>query len=223
MLHAPCMPLTSSGIQTGTRSHSTWQTAWAARRSRSYPRRHGRSGTASVSVHVRDLSQLFNSLDPSPFWDRDLDRSAAAFIEDEFSDRRSADAWHLNVTTQGDTDLAGHLQTAVESYYGRMASTVRRELIEHRRMAHLALGIGLAVFALAVTLREALVRGFMDFAPTLGEGLIVLGWIALWRPTEMLAYEWIPLVRRRRLYERLAGMRVAVLREPSSVVPQVRG
>jgi hypothetical protein len=32
------------------------------------------AGTATVSVHVRDFAQLFNSLDPSPFWDRDLDR-----------------------------------------------------------------------------------------------------------------------------------------------------
>jgi len=41
-------------------------------------------------------SRLFNSLDPSPFWDRDLDRSAAELIEDEFRDQQSAgvaDLW----------------------------------------------------------------------------------------------------------------------------------
>jgi len=55
-------------------------------------RRHGKAGgsTASVSIHVRDLAQMFNSLDPSPFWDRDLDRAAAEFIEEEFRERRSA-------------------------------------------------------------------------------------------------------------------------------------
>jgi hypothetical protein len=36
---------------------------------------------ASVSIHVRDLSQMFSSLGPSPFWDRELDHNAAAFIE----------------------------------------------------------------------------------------------------------------------------------------------
>jgi hypothetical protein len=30
---------------------------------------------------------MFNSLDPAPFWDRDLDREAAGFIEEEFSDK----------------------------------------------------------------------------------------------------------------------------------------
>ena len=42
--------------------------------------RAGRS--AAVNIHVRDLTQLLNSLDPSPFWDRDLDPIAAEFIEE---------------------------------------------------------------------------------------------------------------------------------------------
>ena len=36
-----------------------------------------RSGAATVSIHVRAVAQMFNSLDPAPFWDRDLDRDAA--------------------------------------------------------------------------------------------------------------------------------------------------
>jgi hypothetical protein len=146
------------------------------RQPRSGVHHHARhpAGAAAVSVHVRDLSQMFSSLDPSPFWDRDLDQNAATFIEDEFRDKRTAADWHLNVHTQENAALAGDLQTAVENYYGRMANIARRELLEH------------------------------------DEGLIILGWIALWRPAEMLAYEWIPLVRKRRLYERLAGVRVAV-------------
>ncbi len=170
---------------------------------------HGK-GAASVSVHVRDLSQMFSSLDPSPFWDRDLDHHAAAFIEDEFSEKRSAEVWHLNVHTQGETLLARDLQTAVENYYGRMASAARTQLSEHRRMVHIALVIGLAVFLLCMSARELLVR-FIDIVPrALDEGLIILAWIALWRPVEILAYEWAPLVRKRRFYERLAGVRVAV-------------
>ena len=45
---------------------------------------------ATVSIHVHDLAQMFNSLDPSPFWDRDLDRAAAEFIEEEFRDKQAA-------------------------------------------------------------------------------------------------------------------------------------
>ncbi|MEP7242085.1 MAG: hypothetical protein ABI885_00205 [Gammaproteobacteria bacterium] len=174
--------------------------------------------TASVSIHVRDLSQMLSSLDPSPFWDRDLDQNAAAFIEDEFSDKRSATAWHLHVHTHGDAALASDLQTAVENYYGRMAAAARRELFEHRRMGHIALIVGIIAFAICMTARELLLRFVAGLPQALDEGLIILGWIALWRPTEMLAYEWVPLVRKRRLYDRLAAVRVAVRSDPPAAL-----
>jgi hypothetical protein len=136
--------------------------------------------------------------------------NAAAFIEDEFSDKGSAAVWHLNIHAREGTALAPDLQTAVESYYGRMASAARRQLSEHRRMGHLALGIGFAVFLLCVSAREVITR-FIEVVPrALDEGLIILAWVALWRPVEILAYEWVPLVRKRRFYERLAGVRVTV-------------
>jgi hypothetical protein len=36
--------------------------------------------SAVIEVHVRELNQLFNSMDPSPFLDKDLDVDAAEFI-----------------------------------------------------------------------------------------------------------------------------------------------
>src|SRR3989442_6655319 len=36
--------------------------------------------TGVIEVHVRELSQLFNSMDPSPFLDKDLDVDAEEFI-----------------------------------------------------------------------------------------------------------------------------------------------
>jgi hypothetical protein len=173
-------------------------------------KRHRAVTSASVSLHVRDLSQMFNSLDPSPFWDRDLDRNAAAFIEDEFSDKRSAEVWHLHVQTHEGAELAADLQAAVENYYGRLAATARRELVEHRRMGHIALAFGLTFLLLSMSARELLLQLVEVLPRALDEGLIILAWVALWRPAEMLAYEWIPLIRKRRLYERLAGVSVAV-------------
>lgn len=173
-------------------------------------RRHRHGGSATVSVHVRDLAQLFNSLDPSPFWDRDLDRNAATFIEEEFAEKRGADAWHLNVHVADGHALAGDLQQAVTNYYGRLASSARRELRENLRLGELGLLGGIGVFLLCMGLRQ-LLQGALDNMPRiLDEGLIILAWLALWRPTEVVAYEWVPAYRRRRLYERLAAIRVSV-------------
>jgi hypothetical protein len=36
------------------------------------------------------------------------------------------------------------------------------------------------------------------------EGLIILGWVANWRPIQTFLYDWWPVARRRDLYRRLA-------------------
>jgi hypothetical protein len=170
-------------------------------------RHHGRSAT--VSIHVRDQAQLFNSLDPSPFWDRDLDRDAATFIEEEFAEKRHAEAWHLNVHVQEGEVLAEHLQQAVASYYTRLAGSARRELHEQLKLGQLALVGGIVIFLLSMGMRQIL-QSMASLPHILDEGLIILAWLALWRPTEVLVYEWVPLYRKRRLYERLAEIRVAI-------------
>lgn len=175
-------------------------------------RHHGRhaAGSATVSVHVRELARLFNSLDPSPFWDRDLDRAAAEFIEDEFRDKQSAEVWHLHVLVhEGDTS-ASDLQTAVESYFGRLANSARLAQREHLRMGQLALLGGVTIFLLSMGIRGILGRALGHLPSVLDEGLIILAWLALWRPAEALLYGWVPFYRSRRLFERLAGMRVSV-------------
>jgi hypothetical protein len=180
-------------------------------------RRHGqRAGTATVSVHVRELARVFNSLDPAPFWDRDLDPAAAEFIEDEFRDKQSADVWHLHVyVLEGDTG-ATDLQRAIESYYGRMANSARLEMHEHLRLGQVALAGGLGIFLLSMGARSIL-GGVLGHLPAmLDEGLIILAWLALWRPAEALIYGWVPFHRKRRRFERLAGIKVFVRLSPSS-------
>jgi hypothetical protein len=169
-----------------------------------------RSGSATVSIHVRDPAQLFNSLDPSPFWDRDLDPDAAAFIEEEFTEKRTAASWHLNVHVNDGPGIAADLQQAIRNYYVRLAESARRQLREQLRLGEFGLLGGVALFLLCMGLRQLLQGAFPDPSRVVDEGLIILAWLALWRPTEMLAYEWVPLFRRRRLYERLAAIRVAI-------------
>lgn len=174
------------------------------------------TAVATVSIHVRHLAQLFNSLDPSPFWDRDLDREAAEFIEEEFSEKRAERAWHLHVHTNEGDSLAADLQAAVEHYYERLAGSARRRLRDEMRLAQIALLGGLTIFLLSMTARGILGGVFHGSLPrVLDEGLIVLAWLALWRPAESLIYGWVPQYRKRRLYERLAAIQVSVRREPT--------
>jgi len=51
-----------------------------------------------------------------------------------------------------------------------------------------------------------LARGHLAgrFGEMIAEGLVILGWVANWRPIEMFLYDWWPIIRRRNLLRRLA-------------------
>lgn len=176
--------------------------------------RNRTSGEATVSIHVRELAQLSNSLDPSPMWDRDLERGVAEFIEDEFRDRRTARAWRLKVYAHESTAAASGLQSAISSYYRRLAKSARLTLREHLGVARIELLGGALIFLISTAVRS-LLENTLEHPPLLlDQGLIILAWLGLWRPTEALVYGWVPFYRRRRLFERLARVHVVVRGAP---------
>jgi hypothetical protein len=185
-----------------------------------FRRRITAHGTSTVSLRVRHLGQLFSSFDPSPFWDRDLDRDAATFVEEEFADRPRDRAWVLNISTADHYDYThSDVQEAVKHYYARLAESTRHSMREQLRIGRISLAVGIGVFVLCMAGRE-----LFESAPlprVLDEGLILLAWIALWLPIEQLVSDLIPLIRRRRFYERLARIRVHLHRVSSE--PTVAG
>jgi hypothetical protein len=40
------------------------------------------------------------------------------------------------------------------------------------------------------------------------ESLTIAGWVAMWRPMEIFLYEWWPLRRRWRVFEKMSHMKV---------------
>jgi hypothetical protein len=62
-----------------------------------------------ISLKLRELSQLFNSMDPSPFIDRDLDHDAEEFIVSSAREAHGSHAFELliHLDTPSDAQRAG--------------------------------------------------------------------------------------------------------------------
>ena len=152
-------------------------------------------------------------MDPSPFHERDLDDDAEEFIvgwAQEFPRHDPVSlVVHVNqLLPHGD---AQHLvETAVHNYFAYRAKLNRLEFRYLLKQGRTSLMIGLAFLA-ACMLTSQLLRHQAGTLPIiLREGLIIAGWVAMWRPMEIFLYEWWPLLRRGRLYEKLSRMRVEV-------------
>jgi hypothetical protein len=165
---------------------------------------------ASIEVQVDEVAQLFNTLDPFPFRERDLDRSAEEFIVGWARELPRNKPFRIVIhlpESECKPGLAEQLREALSRYFAYRADMTGRDLNEMFRVGRLSLAIGIAVLA-ACILAVGFARrifGTGELTRFIDEGIIILGWVANWRPIEILLYDWWPLARRRNLYRRLAA------------------
>lgn len=172
-----------------------------------------KDSTTPIQVRVENVSQLFDTLDPYPFPERDLDRDAEEYIVGWARElpRDQPITIVIHVPT---AELSKHdpqlLAEALNRYFEYRAGIVTRDLNELFRVGRTALLIGLAVLGFCLTAAQFASRRLGDtpFNRFIQESLVILGWVANWKPIEIFLYDWLPLVRRRNLYRRLAQAKV---------------
>ena len=172
-------------------------------------------GCRLIEVHISELQQIFNSLDPTPFRKRDLDPKAEAFIAD-WAREIHGDAplgLLLHVDREiGSTEHIAVVEGAVRDYFAERATVTRRQLRQLFRVGRTSLVIGLVFLAVSIllgNLAEDLLAG-TRFAGVARESLLIGGWVAMWRPLEVFLYDWWPIRAEARLFDRLSAMTVRV-------------
>ncbi|WP_431275295.1 hypothetical protein ACQ858_02640 [Variovorax ureilyticus] len=169
-----------------------------------------------LDLHVAELRQLFNSMDPAPFRERDLDPEAEAYIVDwarEIKGRRPlALCVHVDSAAVRPEDVT-MLRDAIGQYFQHRAHAAERRLQHLFRVGRISLLIGMAFLAVALAVSEAVgaLLQKQRYARLVQESLGIGGWVALWRPMEIFLYDWWPIRGEVRLYERLGGIEVSLL------------
>jgi len=179
------------------------------------PRFDPRAGSHSIELKLKDVTQLFNSLDPSPFDSKDLDHDAEEFIE----------SWARELDTKGQLHLRLHIdnplvapwspeavQDSVRHYFAYRATMSRLELRQLFKTGRITLMIGVSFLALCIFISKLI--GYrltnVHISGVLVESLTIIGWVAMWRPMQIYLYDWWPIKRRTILLERLSRMKVDI-------------
>lgn len=170
----------------------------------------------TIRLQLERIEQLFNSLDPSPFIGRDLDPTAESFISEWAEEFPHDGGFRLQVLLRSATDFAAaqhRAQDAVASYYTARADAQRLRLKRLFRNGRMSLIIGLVFLVVCHLLSTALEQRFGadTLAGLLAHGLIIAGWVAMWRPLEIFLYDWWPLRNRLKLMLRLAAAKVEII------------
>jgi hypothetical protein len=174
-----------------------------------------------LELHVAELRQLFNAMDPAPFRERDLDPNAEAYIVGWAREARKAVPLGLSVRLsreQPTDEKVAMLRDAVHAYFRQRADATRQELRRLFRTGRISLAIGLAFLAAALLVGEfvAGIASRDSYGGILKESFVIGGWVALWRPLEIFLYDWWPILEEARLYDRLGVMTVSVVGAPAA-------
>lgn len=171
-----------------------------------------------LTVRIAELKQIFDALDPAPFRERDLDPKAEDYVVEWAREIPPGAPLGLAVrlTRQAATAAdAEVLREAIHEYFARRAVSTRRQLRQLLRVGRKSLVIGLGVLAAAMIIGELLAGlvGRYDYGEIISHSLLIGGWVALWRPFEILLYDWWPIRAEAQLFDRLSTMRVRLEHE----------
>jgi hypothetical protein len=167
----------------------------------------------AIEIRIEQVAQLFHTLDPFPFREKDLSKDAEEFIvswaRELPTDQPIRIIVHLP-EAQACKPEASELGIALTQYFDYRARVTVLELKELFRVGRRALGIGLAVLSFCVVAGQTAAASLTPrpIGRVIQESLMIFGWVANWRPTEIFLYDWWPIVRRRNLYRRLATAEV---------------
>jgi len=172
-----------------------------------------------IELRVDDVGQLFDTLDPFPFRERDLDKDAEEYIVGwarELVPNQSISIIVYLPPEKAGEKTAADVRQAFSRYFDYRAGIVRRDLNELFRVGRRSLLVGVLVLILSIGVAQVVVgmRPNETVGRLVEESSLILGWVANWRPLEIFLYDWWPIVRRLRLYRRLAAAEVMIQREP---------
>jgi hypothetical protein len=168
-------------------------------------------GHTLLEVTLDDIQQLFHSLDPAPFRQKDLDAAAEEYIVGAVREIRQRGwrgpvrlVFYLPAAAVG-TEDARTLPAALHNYFAYRSRQRGLTLRETLRRGLISLVVGVLFLGLCLSLRQLVsTDGWYAGGEILREGLLIVGWIALWRPVEIFLFDWWPIRNDQRLLDWIA-------------------
>jgi hypothetical protein len=173
----------------------------------------------ALEIYLADIQRLFNSMDPAPFLERDLDPNAADYIREWAEELPGKGPLALVVklgTPLGEDDNAAAVERSVRDHFRRRAAASRRNLRDLLRMGRYSLLAAMLFLGPVIVIAESASQMVQTerYAALIENSLVIGAWVALWRPIEIFLYDWWPIRAEARLFDRLSQMEVRTISAP---------
>ena len=166
---------------------------------------HPPAQSLKINLRVDDLSRLFEPFDASALVGRHLDERVEKFIIHRAQERPGATYALLIQYSRRGIARDGDLSASIREHFAHCSAEVTTEIAALISEGTTDLLIGLSFLFLCALLgltSEKLLPSPLGLF--VEQGLLIIGWVALWRPLDLFLYELRPLRSRRVMMEGLA-------------------
>lgn len=162
-----------------------------------------------ATIALESAEELFAAPVPDPLAGRFETHSGMDRLLDRLTPAAARSPLTVVVEVpDADAGLAARLRPAIAGYVGHRVAELRTAKRQIERRGYTELALGLVFLAACLALSSAAVAipaGPEWLGFVVAEGLVIVGWIALWHPVDMLLFERGPLRREIRLLEAIAA------------------
>ena len=173
---------------------------------RHWPRSHDELQETPIQVRVASVDQIFNPMDPTPLEERSLNPEVADWIEEWAEDLDKDVPITLEILV-ADNKLSGRetaIVAGIHNHFEYREWQSSRQLSKLWREGRISLGIGVMAIAALNGAARLIGDSTNPVLEVLHEGLLVVGWVSMWKPLEIFLYTWWPIRREVRACRRLA-------------------
>ncbi|MHC1757820.1 MAG: hypothetical protein AB9861_20765 [Methanosarcina sp.] len=173
-----------------------------------------REGKLLIELELHSMMQIFNSFDPAPFHEKELDEEAEVYIYNivgEFPLKKPLEIMVYVPQSEFSRETESTLKEAIRNHflYKKVLTEIdlKRLLQRGRRNMTIAI-VFLFLCLLMIRLLSTFEGGLLK--TMLSEGLTIIGWVAMWEPINVFLYGWWPIVQKRNIYRKILDMDVSI-------------
>jgi hypothetical protein len=167
-----------------------------------------------IEIKLTSFIQMFNSFDPAPFHEKELDTAAENYIVDAVKDFPKTTQFKIIVYLPENlvqTEQAKTIGPAIRNHFQYLILATDRNFRRRFRYGRVSLLIGLLFLSVALVARQMVSHLSSPFlAQLLADAFLIIGWVAMWEPITVLLYELWPIIQTKKIYERISTMEIEI-------------
>lgn len=171
-------------------------------------------GKRWIEVRIKNSRQLFDARDPAPFRERDLDDYFVEYILSSVREFTNSSPLKIVIYIEENEskDLPkDSIHEAIRSYFAYKIDLQRGDLKTFIKRAQIFLLIGLLILGSCIGIAQSLtIPNPPGAIGILREGIVIFGWVSIWKPIELILFDWYPLFEKLRFYKKLLGTEIEI-------------